>query len=255
MNINEIKKILSPVEEVLLDGEKFTTERVYDHATHVKRLQVSVPGIVKAYDLFKLYLKENKIGSGEENRETLSKIFYLARDIEGDFYLRDLSETGSKEEGLIKRLHEIAKEGREMSLSNPKTVEDRIALAKLFFAGIDILAAQLQDPKRGCSASVCTNCDEPIAFCNYTCPACEYNLIGAHGMPTVEEWNNKDIQERLIGLAEGYTDMIRDIRSRGDWRGKNSPFNKFEYDFDEIESYARVVKNFSLRTSKILSEL
>lgn len=63
---------------------------------------------------------------------------------------------------------------------NPITpqVLEKIANGRLFkaperFTGdTGVYSAQVKDPKKGCSASICTNCNTPIAFSNYTCDAC-----------------------------------------------------------------------------------
>ena len=48
-------------------------------------------------------------------------------------------------------------------------------------------------------------------------------------MPKVEDWNKMDVALKITLLKIGYTEMIEDIRQRGDWRGAESPLNRFKY--------------------------
>jgi hypothetical protein len=215
-----VEIVLSEVEKALLDGEKFPHGKTWDPEQETKDFQMAVPRIVFTYDR----LKQN-----QQNADLLSKIFYLARDIDKPYTSDRTLRWCIKDEHLLLDFYEIAKKGREQSLENPKTTLERIEQAKLFSneAG-ELFAAQLKDPKRGCSASICTNCDEPIAFGHYKCGICNYELIGAHGMPTVESWNRMSVSRRLWALSDGYHHMRIDIIQRGDWRGQDSPLNRFK---------------------------
>lgn len=217
----KIERLIGSVYRNLLDGEKFPHGKPYDYREEEAKILFSVPKIVQAYDLAQ-ELSEKESGS------FLKLIFYLARNLDRRYNESDLN-TCTKDKSLLKKIKEIASEGRLLSLSVPKTTEERIASAKLYSDELNIFSAQLQDPKRGCSASLCTNCDEPIAFCDYTCPTCNYELIGAHNMPTVEKWLDIGLPQRLGALEWSYTQMMHDISQRGDWRGTESPLNRFKF--------------------------
>ena len=68
-----VEVVLSKVEEVLLDGEKFPHGKTWDPEQEAKDFRMAVSRIVFAYS----HLKQNR-----QNAEFLSKIFYLARDID-----------------------------------------------------------------------------------------------------------------------------------------------------------------------------
>lgn len=226
--------ILVPVEELLLVGHNFPWGRTCDYQREIEEFVFSISRIVGAYDM----LEE----SGIEKPNLLARIFYLARDLDTP-YRRDTIEIhlDKKMPKLIERLTEIAKMGRERSLEEPPGEKERVSLARLYSDGEDFFSAQVRDPKRGCSASVCTNCDEPIAYCHYECGVCGYELIGAHGMPTVEEWEEMNIGQRKESQEIGYNYMIRDIRRRGDWRGQDSPLNRYKLKNKTWGGYSDVV--------------
>jgi len=228
---NKATKLVSKVEEALLDGEKFPWGRAYNPEEERKNLKFAVPKIVHAYHLLKSLSRCEK--------ELLERVFYLARDVDHSSCNWAL-EYAVKNGWMRETLKEIAREGRHLSLSKPKTVEARLRQAKLFNDGSWTYAAQIRDPKRGCSASVCSNCDEPLAFADYKCKVCNYELIGAHGMPTMKEWKNMDLEQKLQSLKEGYTHMRVDIHNRGDWRDRNSPLNRFKGVMFEWGSYSPV---------------
>ncbi|MCK4670831.1 MAG: hypothetical protein KAT43_06520 [Nanoarchaeota archaeon] len=216
MNPTEINEQISHVEEVVLDGERFPNGRPYDGAEARRKLQIAVPRIIRTYET----LQEIE----EEHQDLLTRIFYFARDLSDDndlWFFEDKDQT--------KKLCEIAKQGRELSLANPATEEERIKQGRLYrYKDESVFAAQIQDLRRGCSASVCSNCDEPIAFCNYECPVCNYELIGVHGMgDRSEQWRLQcpDLRKNHMALACAH--MIEDIRQRGDWRGTASPLNRY----------------------------
>lgn len=198
--------------------KKYPHGRVYDPEISEVRLIISAPGIVRAYDYYQVF---NKLLG--ERTDLLNRIFYLARDIDKDHDLKY-----AVKDSIRRKIGQIAEEGRTLSLENPAIIEERIRLGKLFSDGSHTFAAQLMDPKRGCSASLCSNCDEPIAFCDTTCKTCSYELIGAHAMPTVEDWERLTPELKTLKMRYGYGHMIGDIACRGDWRGGDSPLNRFK---------------------------
>ena len=214
MNIQEI---LQPVKEVLLDGHKFPNGKQFNHKEMIKELEISIPTLVLAYnslDRSKDYIY-------------LPEIYYLARSIDWDVEHSDIE--GLVNEDIRFQLLNIAKEGRHLSLAIPPTFEERLGLAKLYKSKYnEIFAAQLKDPKRGCSASVCTNCDEPNAFADYKCNICGYELIQARGMPILEEFKEASATEKYKMLSNGYSTMVKRIIESGDWRSGSSSLNRLK---------------------------
>jgi len=226
MSIAEIEGILFAVELIRLNREQFPRGRVLTSEDNMYARQAEIemvaPKIVEAYKLVK--------GSEGVQAEFLDRIFYLARNI---MTTRPWGTPGSTEEriddqDLSERLRAIADEGRQVSwYNNSLTIDNRIKIGRLYADNTDTFAAQLKDPKRGCSASVCTNCDEPNAYCYVVCDVCDYEMIGAHGMPTVEEWRKMEDHKKVQSLHKGYGLMVKGISERGgDWRGDDSPLNR-----------------------------
>jgi len=212
--MGNVDRLLEKIREVLLDGKKFPHGRPFDVEKEVKEGEFTVPRVIEVYD------------SLEQNDPRMQEIHYMARTLDrnsGDYWFDHMR-------SQFTRIHEIAQEGRQSRLKDLDTVEQRTASARLFDGGVGIFSAQATDPKRGCSASVCINCYEPIAFCDYTCPTCEYDLISSTNMPTIEDWEAMSVRDREQVLHVAYSQMVSTISSRGDWRGQDSPFNKRFYD-------------------------
>ncbi|MEK6835071.1 MAG: hypothetical protein AABX61_02295 [Nanoarchaeota archaeon] len=215
----ELENILVPVKEVLLDGLNFPKGRIYDHENRIKKLQIATPLITLAYNVvFRKSQDEGFI------------IFYLARSVDKEVE-REPRVKELMSDSVMNDLRAIAKEGRALSLMVPETDEERINSAMLYRnKNNEIFATQLRDPKRGCSASVCSNCYEPNAFADYKCDVCNYELIQAHEMPTIEEWLNSNLGTKFRMLQDGYMRMTKNIieSDYGDWRNINSPLNRFK---------------------------
>lgn len=212
----ELENILVPVKEVLLDGLKFPNGRNYSREDELKKLQIATPIIISAYNVFK------------KSQDDGFMIFYLARTVNQKIE----HESGIKaliNNSTINDLQTIAKEGRISYLMVPETDEERIKSAMLYKnKSNEVFAAQLKDPKRGCSASICSNCYEPNAFSSYKCDMCNHELIQVHKMPTIEEWLNSNLETKAEMLKIGYNKMIEEIvKNRGDWRSSNSTLNRF----------------------------
>ena len=215
----QLENILMPVKEVLLDGLKFPNGRTYNREDSLRKLQISIPIIVSVYNLFK--------------KEPFNEsIFYLARTIDirrgikNVFGIKEL--VGSQ---MIDDIQSIANEGRMLYLMELKTDEERIESARLYKNNNgELFAAQLKDPKRGCSASICSNCYEPNAFADYKCEVCDHELIQAHGMPDIEDWEILKLGGKLSYLKNGYMVMARNIKQNdyGDWRGQSSSLNRLK---------------------------
>jgi len=193
------QEILYGVEKVLFQGEQFSGGREWTAERDIEEMSQN-PEIVRAYNLIKSYAGDHS--------DLLTRTYALARDNASTNYF------GGPKEGL-EEVRRIALEGRDLSLSIPKTLRERVVLGKLFADGVYIFSAQIDDPKRGCSASICSNCDEPIAYCDTECGVCDYELI--QGLPRFEEWVELTSQEKR-NLVWPAIIQHRDNREN-DWRG------------------------------------
>jgi hypothetical protein len=229
----KIDEILRAVEDEVLDGLKFPGGKPANLEESERKIEFAAPKIVEAYDLSCRSL----LGVPALRK----RIYYLARNFrkEKQHVPYSHTETELKDLALSERLREIAMEGRRLAIEKPSEMH-RIKLRQLFRKREDVFAAQIRDSKRGCSASICSNCDEPIAYCHYTCRVCNYELIGASHMPEIEKWDKMDLDEKWFALDNGYDYMIADIRQRGDWRGKESPLNRFKPDNSRWGGYSTV---------------
>ena len=81
-----------------------------------------------------------------------------------------------------------------------------------------VMAAQIKDPNRGCSASICSHCREPIVFCMAQCPSCGYALIDAQGMPTIANWKRLDNVSKVRAVYVGFRAMVKNINSGDGWK-------------------------------------
>ena len=110
MNVAKIEKIVSSVEEVLLDGEKYPNGRTSYPDEEKARVKFAAPRIVKAYEMAQ---------KSEAPEEFLGRIYYLARDIRKRTphipYV--YTEVTIEDSVLSERLREIANEGRECEIT------------------------------------------------------------------------------------------------------------------------------------------
>ena len=217
--------VLKQAEDVLLQGRKFPKGKSMETTRDLNELQTAIPLVVAAYSL-------------ADNTQR-DQVFYLARSIDTPApYQQDylcqitepnfcaLYELSAIPSEIVVKLKDIAKEGRVQDVLKPTTIEERLERGMLFEWQNQHLAGQLQDPKRGCSASLCTNCAEPSSYCEFNCTNCHKDLIQTHGLPTVEDWSQMDFKQRRHRLSVGYVRMLEAVRKSGDWRGLASPFNK-----------------------------
>ena len=167
-----VSNLLCDVEAKILNGLDHPWGRAFEVTEVVDKNSFAAVRLVKAY----CSLKENKI----ELPDLFRRIYYLARCVVGceridrDIYFL---QAGRVDEGEIKALCDIANEGRILENTNDLSVEDRIKAQRLFEEGLRVSAAQYQTPKKGCSASICSNCYEPVAFCDKLCVNCHYPFI------------------------------------------------------------------------------
>ena len=211
MELSEIEKILISAEEVVLDGGKTWTLEGGGTPKGEKAIADVAPKIIEAYKLAK--------SSGAT--ELLGRIYHLARHIRKKVphILGEYTEIGIEDQIVSERLRKIAMEGRSLSLAKPNQ-------GKLYFHREGIFAAQIRDPRRGISASICSNCDEPVIFIDYKCRTCGYDLIDGKDMPTISEWNELSPAKKNEKLESGFIDMFERIKAEGDWRGSKSRLNR-----------------------------
>lgn len=62
-------------------------------------------------------------------------------------------------------------------------------------------AVQVPDNSVGCSGSRCTNCNGPVAFCDYHCQHCFKEFIGPFGFPQLLNWRSMTAQEQIETVA------------------------------------------------------
>ena len=110
--------------------------------------------------------------------------------------------------------------------AHTRALASRLVKGRLFGNGEGVFAGSIEDPERGCSASLCTNCYEPIAFRDVECIVCGYELIHHNGMPVLSEWGSLDSKGKISAMGIAYRIMVSDINLRGDWRSSKSPLNR-----------------------------
>lgn len=84
-------------------------------------------------------------------------------------------------------------------------------MSKTFKIELEVVA-QIPDPTRGCSASICSNCQEKVAYCHARCNGCDMPFIGPFGFPPIQEWDQLTDQEK-----EG---LVRRVCEEEDHYGK-----------------------------------
>ena len=220
MELSKIEEILVSAEEVVLTGEKHPDGKLWT-AEGDRAVANVVPKIIEAYELAQ--------SSGAA--ELLGRIYHLARIIrqEVPHIPGEYTEIRIEDQIVSERLREIAMEGRDLSLTAPDTVKERIEQGKLYFHREGVFAAQIKDPTHGRTASVCSNCDEPLAFIDFKCRTCDHELIDAVGMPTIAEWKELTPDQKQVKLEHGFIDMFSNVRVDGDWRGEKSPINRLKH--------------------------
>ena len=179
--LREVRQNIAEADSLLLlDGMKYPRGRFYNLEEDAVGKRESSIAIIQAYNL----LKE----TGKNYPKLLNHLYYLARDVyqsEHDDYILRVSETPTEVRDQIKA---IAGEGRQIHNSPGISIERRSTDSRLFVIGDNIFPAQIRDSKRGCSASICTNCFEPIAYSTQKCRCCNFELIGPFGFPEIEVW-------------------------------------------------------------------
>jgi len=192
-----IKACLKQAEDLLLTGLTRQGKVYYVEQDAVEKREASI-AVIKAYRAL------SKLDGRHPNY--WKRVYYLARDIVrgNEDYLDYIFRAGKTPEFIRVAIKRIAKEGRALSLSEELPVQARISAGRLFLLLDEVYAAQIPDPKRGCSASLCTNCAEPVAFCDQKCSNCGMEFIGPFGFPNLFKWNRLTLPEKRKSVVEVY---------------------------------------------------
>lgn len=187
--LRQIRTLIAKGSETVLDGHKYPNGKSYDIKKDAEERKEASTAVVKAhYRLLK---------TGKAFPEILQHLYYLARDIDpcNNYIYQEITHPI-----VQSRIKLIAQEGRDFGDSNKISVVKRLQTNRLFMLADYIFPAQLRDSKRGCSASICSNCYEPIAYSVEKCPCCHFELIGPFGFPEIESWQKmtKDEKRRLV---------------------------------------------------------
>lgn len=171
-------------------------------ADGIRKLAVS-RGVITANQL----LKEVRGRTQDE----YSRVFYLARDVVGltspsqDNFAFDQADAP---EEIRAQIRQIATAGRRLSLRVPWLTRSRINNGQLFKVLNDIYAANIPDSRRGCSASICSNCSEPVAYCYQNCPCCKNQFVGPFTdfgwLPEIAAWRTLDIESKQYTINETF---------------------------------------------------
>jgi len=195
--LHKISSLLIEAESQVFNKLVYTTYYVHVDAEERKRV---AKRIVKSAALMKKY--------GIVSPEFLSRIHFLARCIvqydanDNDDYIFGIAKMSPQ---LISDIREIAEEARVLSKSTKETtIAKRLKTNRLFQVRQWTMAAQIIQPHRGCSASICSNCYEPTGFCENRCCNCGYLFVGPFEMPTVQEWDKMKPQEKIRKVLEVY---------------------------------------------------
>jgi hypothetical protein len=201
--LDEIERKVAAAESVVLRGFKYPHGRVYNSEEDIREKRAAIPLVVDAYKMFK--------DSGCDDRQLISRIHFLARclirvhDEDSESLYNFVLQMTKLDQAIIRRICEIAAEGRQFGRSDKICHSDRERAGRLFFIEEKIYAASIQDPKTGCSASICSNCFEPGAFADHACGNCGLYFIGPFRMPTLDEWIKMNLPKRIQLVNEVYS--------------------------------------------------
>lgn len=181
-------KKTTDVEDELSMAELLIFKQIPGYTNEADRERDLIVAVIKAYGL-------SKRVKGDVS-SLLERIFFCARcairicsdDVSAD-YQEGIIRGTELNRRVIGRIKKIAQEGRLLE-KNMKTIsfEQRRASGRIFIINRKMFAVALRQKRRGCSASVCGNCHEPVAFADGSCPNCQLPFIGPFGMPELDEW-------------------------------------------------------------------
>jgi len=178
--LRQVRDNIAKADAILLVGHQYRSGRAYNIEEDAVEKRESSIAIIQAYNL----LKE----TGKTYPMLSSHIYYLARDVYQSDYNDYAFSVGHTPQDIVEQIKAIAKEGRDCGNSPDITIEQRVKDFRLFVVADDIFPIQIRDSKRGCSASICSNCFEPIAYSTEKCRCCQFETVGPFGFPEIEEW-------------------------------------------------------------------
>lgn len=194
-NTRAVSKLIRQAEDILLTGGQHLNGRQYRVEEDAKEKKDASIAIVQAYSV----LKE----LGGSHPCCLRRIGYVARDIvgHGDYadYVFRVGETPEAVQQVVRR---IAEEARAEATSEQIDRESRVKNGRLFVVSSQIFPVSIRDSKRGCSASICSNCFEPIAYATMECSCCKMELVGPFGFPEIEEWRGLTLRQKRVLAAD-----------------------------------------------------
>jgi hypothetical protein len=188
VKIDAVRELVEEVEARLFDGLQHPTNgTLYRPESEQADYDFSVARVVTAY-------QELTAIEGDK-ADLLARVYLLARDLvhpSGDFGL-----AAHVPAPLDELISAIAQEGRQWGVQETITFEERERTQRLFVIDEQPYAIQLRHPERGCSASLCSNCLEPVAFADQLCQNCGLTFIGPFYTPNRKEWDQMTEGQRL----------------------------------------------------------
>jgi len=194
--LRQARTNIAQADKVLLKGSEFPRGRYYNIEEVAKEKKEASVFIVTAYKLL--------METGQDNPELMNHLYYLARDVyqtSHDIYELEYDQTP---QDIIDTIKQIASEGRQLELAPDRSIGQRLRDLRLFVVSEDVFPAQIRDSKRGCSASICTNCFEPIAYSTEKCPNCKFEVIGPFGFPQIEVWQTLTNRQKIALIENVY---------------------------------------------------
>lgn len=189
-DVERAGELIKEVERKLLVGLDFPSGRSMDGKRDIEERQFSSGRIVDAYNLLR--------SSGEDRPDLLERIYLLARLLyTGDGYNLFCFRSAQIPDHMMSALKMIADQGRAKGRHGDcVSAHASIAQGRIFVFGNILHAVSLPNPRAGYSASLCSNCFEPVAFCNGKCSNCSLPFIGPFGAPKVDEWQKMGKSEK-----------------------------------------------------------
>ena len=157
------------------------------------------------------------------DEKLMPRVFYFARSVKFQW------ESEKRAPGIIEHyeaLSAIQAEGVAYHLNPLFSEEERLKSGLLYRTSFNVvMAGSIPDNRRGCSASVCSNCAEPIAYCHAICAVCSYPLIGPHGYyhRQYEDFLQLATVSRISLHDDAFGRMSDDILASGRGRAWNDP--------------------------------
>lgn len=199
----KIQANISLAESIFWDGLGFTRGRfrgkLYTVEEDASKRKGSGIALVRAYRAYKELHEEHSL--------PLKRMHTLARHLMPagrERYADYVFGYYKTPEDVQIQVAELAEVGRALAKSPETSDETRISSGRLFWFFNQLYAAQIPTPERGCSSSICSNCHEPVAFCDYICPSCGMEFIGPFGMPKVDDWQKLRLHQKRAYATSVY---------------------------------------------------